>query len=164
MFLVFFFFAHLQIFRLYITLKARKEGATYGKVHRTERNYLWTQRRAILPLAWTPRIKGDRQVRKIAPRLSQSASQKSLHQSSFGSHAQSAALWDQRWNESDGWKHHKPTCRRKKYWRGFESSRHAPLGCRDEQHPQLRGRNRFAGGGIRMRSVINELWHGNIIP
>ena len=26
------------------------------------------------------------------------------------------------------------------------------------------GRNRFAGGDIRMRSVINELWHGNIVP
>ncbi|CDC71993.1 putative uncharacterized protein [Candidatus Colimorpha enterica] len=26
------------------------------------------------------------------------------------------------------------------------------------------GRNRPAGGGLSMRSIINELWHGNIIP
>ena len=46
MFLVFFFFAHLQIFRLYCKLKAPegKEGALYGKVHQTKRNYLRTQR------------------------------------------------------------------------------------------------------------------------
>ena len=44
--LVFFIFAHLQILRLYCKLKAPegKEGALYGKVHQTKRNYLRTQR------------------------------------------------------------------------------------------------------------------------
>lgn len=36
--------------------------------------------------------------------------------------------------------------------------------CRDEQHQGKLGRNRFAGGGLSMKSVVNELWHDNIIP
>ena len=38
------------------------------------------------------------------------------------------------------------------------------MGCRDEQHQGKRGRNRFAGGDLPMKSIINELWHGNIVP
>ena len=38
------------------------------------------------------------------------------------------------------------------------------MGCRDEQHQGKCGRNRFTGGGVGMKSIINELWHGNIIP
>ena len=38
------------------------------------------------------------------------------------------------------------------------------MGCRDEQHQGKCGRNRFAGGDLSMRSIINELWHGNIVP
>jgi hypothetical protein len=38
------------------------------------------------------------------------------------------------------------------------------LGCRDEQHQGKRGRNRLSGGGVGMKSIINELWHGNIVP
>ena len=37
------------------------------------------------------------------------------------------------------------------------------MDCRDEQHQSKRGRNRVAGGDLSMK-IINELWHGNIIP
>ena len=38
------------------------------------------------------------------------------------------------------------------------------MGFLDEQHQSKRGRNRFAGSDPSMKSIINELWHGNIIP
>ena len=36
--------------------------------------------------------------------------------------------------------------------------------CEFDSLTAKRGRNRFAGGGVGMKSIINELWHGNIIP
>ena len=38
------------------------------------------------------------------------------------------------------------------------------MSCKDEQHQSKRRRNHLAKDGLSMRSIINELWHGNIIP
>jgi hypothetical protein len=38
------------------------------------------------------------------------------------------------------------------------------MGCRDEQYQGKRGRNRLAGDGVGMKSIINEPWHRNICP
>jgi hypothetical protein len=38
------------------------------------------------------------------------------------------------------------------------------MGIQDEQYQSRCGRNCFAGGNLSMKSVINELWLGNIIP
>jgi hypothetical protein len=38
------------------------------------------------------------------------------------------------------------------------------MGTDDEQHQGKRRGNCSEGGRVQMRSIINELWHGNIIP
>ena len=59
---------------------------------------------------------------------------------------------------------HSPPCRQTGHKRRPEGSQCPPLDRGDEQHQGLRGRNDSTGGGLSMKSIIRELWYGNVSP